>query len=264
MQNGGKLSRHIKFCHKNEDRVKNAMALKRKDRDKEFAVFKKEAIVKFNREQAVFDKPNYQREKKANVWKNLICCGFCNAFVGSRGFSRHQKNCQKHSSKKVISLPVDLMAVPNNGFISDDFKANILGKFRNNDIGRLVRRDEVILKIGSVFYSKVKRKLDKASQVRRTVRLEMRRLGNLYNLFLKQDGIIQHHKNSLDMFASGNFDFVREAIEVYSTSETGGIKPGLKQNLYYLLKRSSKALRAIMMSVTELGKLQKLRILFKS
>ena len=49
------------------------------------------------------------------------------------------------------------------------------------------------------------------------------------------------------MFGRLYFDALRAAIDVYS-SPTANMKPGLKQNLYYLLKRSAKAIKAILMS----------------
>ena len=49
------------------------------------------------------------------------------------------------------------------------------------------------------------------------------------------------------MFGRLNFDALRAAVGVYS-SPIGNTKPGLKQNLYYLLKRSAKTIKAILMS----------------
>ena len=49
------------------------------------------------------------------------------------------------------------------------------------------------------------------------------------------------------MFGRLNFYALRAAIGVYS-SPIGNTKPALKQNLYYLLKRSAKTIKAILMS----------------
>ena len=98
-----------------------------------------------------------------------------------------------------------------------------------------------------MFYGRVKRKADKKVQVRKTVRIEMRRIANLYMHLLNQSNITHRYKNALDMFSQQNFRSLREAIDVYCTNVSGKMKPGLKQNLYYLLKRCAKALKALMM-----------------
>ena len=46
-------------------------------------------------------------------------------------------------------------------------------------------KDPRILQIGLLFYGRVKRKADKSVKVRKTVRIDMRRLDNLYSIFKK-------------------------------------------------------------------------------
>ena len=248
MQNNGTLSRHIRKCHKHHPRVNTALEMNRKKSLMEFKSFKNEGIYKYNTGQASLECPEYQREKKANVWKNLKCCGSCKAFIGTRGFNRHEKKCQENHCKKVVSLPMSLFECNKRMKLDEDFKSNILAKFRNNPTGTLCRKDEAIISIGSVFYRKIKIKLVKAIQVRRSVRMEMRRLGNLYLTFLRQENIVSTYGNAQDMFLRRNFNQMKNAIEDYSTTPEGKIKPGLKQNLLYLLKRSAKALKAILMA----------------
>ena len=113
-------------------------------------------------------------------------------------------------------------------------------KLRDDKVGRLCVRNKVILQVGSVFYRGVRRKRDKAVQLRRTVRIEMRRLGSLYLEFRKGD-ISNIYGNAKDMFLRVNFDKLGDAIDSYSVTEEGKLKPGLKQNLLYLLKRSVKS-----------------------
>ena len=85
-----------------------------------------------------------------------------------------------------------------------------------DEVGRLCQTDRTILQIGSVFYRRVRRKKDKAVQVRQTVRIEMRRLGFLY-FELKKHKITKQHNNVQDMFIRDNFDSLRDAIDIYST-----------------------------------------------
>ena len=184
----------------------------------------------------------YQREKEGTVYKKLICCGTCKAFIGSRAFYR-PINCQKKHCKKRINIPVALLETPNDINLDDDFKTNILAKLRDYEVGRLCQTDRTILQIGSVFYRQVHRKKDKAVQVRRTVRIEMRRLGFLY-FELKKDKITKQHNNVQDMFIQNNFDSLRDAIDNYSTSDEGN----LKAKSGFSFKRSAKVIKAIAMS----------------
>ena len=260
MQKNSTLSRHIKLIHKNETRVENALVMTKKDMFCEFNKFKREGILEYNKEQASSVNPIYQREKVANVWTDAICCGNCQSFIGERGFSRHVKNCQPSDCKLTVSVPAHLLQVPTGMELNDDFKINILSKFRNNLVGTLCITDETILKVGQIFYSKVKRKADKAIQVRKTVRMEMRRLGNLCIIFKQEKNLLIKYANSMDMFIRPNFMQLRNAIDLYSTSTVGNLKPGLKQNLFYLFKQAAKAIKALKLaecddaSAEEIGK----------
>ena len=82
------------------------------------------------------------------------------------------------------------------------------------------------------------KKGDKAAEVLRSVRGDMRRLANCYNIFKQLDGIHSLY-NSLDMFNRSNFEQLSEAIELYTKREDLSLKAGLKQNLYYLIKKSA-------------------------
>ena len=97
------------------------------------------------------DKPIYQREKIARIFKKLTCCGTCKSFIGSRAFHRHVKNCQLNHCSESINLPVALLeaSIVN---VDEDFRTHILAKIRDDTVGRLCVRDKVILQVGGVFY----------------------------------------------------------------------------------------------------------------
>ena len=75
----------------------------------------------------------------------------------------------------------------------------------------------------------------------------MRSLAHLLTHLRAQDGFKECHKNILDLFNRKNFYQTREAIDIYTSKEDDTLKAGLKQNLYYLLKRTSKILRGLML-----------------
>ena len=70
----------------------------------------------------------------------------------------------------------------------------------------------------------------------------------MYCLLCQQDGMNLMFGDAMDMFTRDNFPQLRSVIDIYTLNEDACIKPGLKQNLYYLLKRASKTLREILLS----------------
>ena len=70
----------------------------------------------------------------------------------------------------------------------------ILAKFSKDKAGNLCQRESSILTFGRRLYDKMKRKKDKASEVTKTVRMDMRRLASLFITF-RQDGHI--HSSSV-------------------------------------------------------------------
>ena len=67
----------------------------------------------------------------------------------------------------------------------------------------------------------------------------MRRLAHCYVLFQQQEGITCTYSNSCDMFNRVNFEQLSNVIEIYTRNEDNSMKAGLKQNLYYLIKKSA-------------------------
>ena len=124
---------------------------------------------------------------------------------------------------------------------SDDFKSFIIGKLRDDDIGQLIRSDPTILMIGSRLYDKIRRKKDKQTEVRRSVRADMRRLGHLFKNFKKLE-IQPIFNNATDMFLRKNFTNLKIAINLYTSSENEQQKSGLKQALCYLILNSAEKL----------------------
>ena len=216
------------------------MKLCKKERDKIFSKFRWDGIVQYNRHEATLDTPKYQSEKKAKNSKPLTRCNHCNVTVTKSNFSRHQKKCRKKTENPVVSVPLILYEVPSLDSFSKGYRENILSKLRDDKIGKICRTDQTILYLGSKMYWKLQRKKDKKTEVCRGVRADMRRLAHLYDIFRKQDNVINNNSNSLDMFDRENYDQLASAIEQYTKTDTeDSIKAGLKQNLYYLIKRAA-------------------------
>jgi hypothetical protein len=77
---GEKLSRHITKVHMNEDRVKEALKLPKKERDAALAQLKKEGILFANRQQLKEENPQNQSERKCSKPLDLTICAVCKGF----------------------------------------------------------------------------------------------------------------------------------------------------------------------------------------
>ena len=106
--------------------------------------------------QAELDVPSYQSEKKGENSKAPTRCGNCNITVVKQNFSRHRKQCKLTTNAPVESVPTSLFEVPSINTYSDSFVANILAKFRNDEVGQICRTDSNTLK----FFYKHRCKLD--------------------------------------------------------------------------------------------------------
>lgn len=82
----------------------------------------------------------------------------------------------------------------------------------------------------------MKRNLDKVTEVRKSVRTDMRRLGHLYHEFKSQNDIRTLNGNAMEMLNRVNFNQLCTAINNYATGENDKVKAGLKISLIYLIK----------------------------
>ena len=135
---------------------------------------------------------------------------------------------------KVNSVPVSLIkTLKDHDDLPPAFAEHILHKLRNDTIGDLCCREKVLIRLGVIFYGRIKRKKDKKLQVRRSVRSDMRILAYLYSRFSKQKSVKIVHGDILDMFQRKNFQQLRLTIEEYTSNQDDTVKAGLKQSVYY-------------------------------
>ena len=130
------------------------------------------------------------------------------------------------------------------GSISEEFKINVIGTFINDEISSICKEDEGILSIGMVRYDRLKQNKDKAMEIRRSVRNDMRRLATLYRHFKRCNPPNVQYSSSVDMFNKANFSALKQAINEYCT-DGEKIKAGLKVSLKFLVNISAKILEGI-------------------
>ncbi|XP_071823694.1 uncharacterized protein [Apostichopus japonicus] len=244
-----KLTRHIKLVHKDEEQVKRALELPKQEMEETFALMRKEGILHANQLQMKVDNPKYEVERRVATENPLVICGLCKGFYSTRFFTRHKAICQGDSCLQACSVPVSLVTPECrlNRNISE-FQRDILHRFREDEVSEVCRSDPVIVDIGKRLWDASRNKEDiKKTEVRKCVMSDMRRLASLYRCFKEQHEI--HGTGPLergtarDMFQSGNFYCLTEAISSYS-GEGNELKPGLKIGLFYLLKKSCKIVKA--------------------
>ena len=222
--------------HDHHPRVKEALSFSSAKKNEYLKKFKREGIMVFNISEASKKKPRYQRERKGRKAEDtkLSFCNKCSMFMTSKEFQRHRRDICKNSGanpSKAISTSTEIFEQSikhKNLFLTDDFKKYILSKIGTDQIGKICRQDQTILKLGSIFYSKIKRKQDKAIQVRKKVRQDMRIIAHMYCLLRQQDGMNVMFGDAMDMFIRDNFPQLRSVIDIYTSNKDDSIKPGLK------------------------------------
>ena len=229
------LSRHITRKHNENAHVKEALKIGRKECKAEFDKFRKEGIYQANMQKMSDPGAVFDREY------DIVMCTSCKGFYARTFYYRHSRHCLD-SCPPVLVLPCQLKEKCDFG-VSQEFKECILNIMCNDEVGMLCKSDETIITVGSYLFEKIKRKLDKEMEVRRSVRNDMRRLGNLYREFKQSEGVKQVFHNACDMFRRENFLILTKAIDTYTKKNEDRIKAGLKFDLFYLIKSLVKAMK---------------------
>ena len=217
-----------------------------------FEQFKKEGILTVNKASAKIEHPKYQRERMSVKDTALVMCSICNGFYSRSYIKRHSNRCQEKSEGCPPSAPVPVTLLQCDEDYAGEFVKDILNKFRQDRVGKVCTTDSVLLKLGRRLWYKQKRKADKKTEVRRSVMTDMRRLASLYLHMVDKEqtlGALPIKEGNLsDLYRRNNFRHLEEALDVYTSlenSESSQIKAGLKLGLYYLIKSSSKILKAL-------------------
>ena len=133
--------------------------------------------------------------------------------------------------------------LPEDVTISEEFVQRVLIKVRDDQIGKMIRKESNILYIGNKLHQKLKHKKEKVSTIRSQVRTEMRILASLYIEFKSKPDVLLKFDNLLDLFIRENFNAMCDCFEIITTHEDGTIKSGQRKNVYYMLVRTGKRLR---------------------
>ena len=227
------LARHLVRIHKNEDEVKQAMRLPRRDRLQRFNNIKKKGILSYN-----IGLKNEGKEllceRRQGSERGLAMCLGCKGFYSKRRIGKHRKSCKQNlgvNQGTLCSSFVTEASVMN----ADEFEIEIVQKFKDDIPGNLCKKDPTIIKLGRKLWAKSARK------ERRIIMNDMRLFGRL----LLEVQKVAHDDNltGADLLDRVNFEHLSKAITNLTSNEHGHLKAGLKLAIGYILKKSIKVMK---------------------
>ena len=90
------MTRHIQTRHKDIQRVKDALVMKKERRIIEFQKIRREGMRLYNEKEGSKKHPVSQGERKQGKYKKLTQCSACLAFLWKTFFSLHKKELQNN------------------------------------------------------------------------------------------------------------------------------------------------------------------------
>ena len=228
-----KLKRHMVRRHKNEESVQAAMLLPMCEQAKAFENLRKEGIFQTNVRIQAGGGTNESllRERKQGASKRVLCSG-CKGFYSKKQIHRHKKHCSHTSS--MTSNSVDFSGSRPTG-VSKQFQEQVLDKFRDDDCGKICRKDKLVILLGQRLWMKSRKK------ERKVIMSDMRILGNL---ILAVNRLSDSNLSGEDLLHREHYDHLVKAIEDLTVKEhTMGQKSGLKLSIGYVLKKAIKIMK---------------------
>ena len=129
-----------------------------------FEKLKVEGINICNMTETGSKNPSYHTERRSSSTRSVARCSQCVKYILKKSLYRHRKICSRKpsvSTSKIFVTSTNTLEVNQLQDWPNSFKETILETLRNNRIGNLCRKDNTILKLGNVFYGRIKRKKDK-------------------------------------------------------------------------------------------------------
>jgi len=234
------LSHHLKTKHYDVKDVAFALRQNPTTRIKLFSEIRNQGMEKTNKVECTKSTPKFERKRKSKSKLRSVMCSNCKCVLLSKNMSRHKKIC----SDAVTVTAIDVKTLEKGSNLSKEFQTQVLGTLRNDSVSDSIKKDEGILLIGMMRFERLEKNKDKAMEIRKSVRNDMRKLAILYNHFKYMGPKEQRYFNSIDMFHKENIPMLRKAIVEY-TEEGEDIKAGLKVSLKFLIANAAKILEGL-------------------
>ena len=252
-----KITRHLYTWHKDENQI---ASLPPPTKDKQSDVFKERerALDKLrNQGDFIYNVNQLQSGKGALIIArrpedgkhsamDYLPCQYCLKFMIKKELWRHSKKCKFAPSTKGIHEASEVKAsrallygagVFNQGE-STEFYQNVMETMKNDDIGKSVKNDYSIMKVGQVLYGRLGR--NRATEVCYRIRL----LGRL-KCRLVPDSLHQRQNQLVTYIKPERFndivDAVKQVVRVSDETSLNGVimfdKPETAKKLGQLVKR---------------------------
>ena len=198
---------------------------------------------------------NLMRERKPKTEDSLRMCKGCKRFFSNRTFYKHRKDCNSDDV-----LPLKMGTVKSNTHTDTDFQENILNRFRDSDVGNLIRENATIQAVGFRHYCTRRNERSKIVEVRKEVMCEMRELGRLHHCFQSLDSSAVKFE---EMFTRSHLKALQEAMNKLASKDDKdetNEKYGLKINLNSVVQKTIKTLKGLYSESMEDNKLHELNL----
>ena len=257
-KNQSKLKRHIISKHYEHPLVMPILSMDESEKDRYISTFRKQGIRDFNLDVINKGGNSFMRERKSKNEDRPVMCSGCKGFFSKTYKARHQLICTAAGTNLMMPI-VTIAKTPELQDYSDDFKS-LLNTIRLDKFGDHIKSDQVILMIGSRSHASLKRKKDKVTETKKSVRARMRLLSRLYLTFLdlynNQSAVAleECEGNAADMYRRETVYILAEAINQLcdkpdiaddidsSSNSITNQKSGLKVSIFNMLKLSGKFL----------------------
>ena len=215
----------MKTKHADEHEVIGILKLPKAEQRKGMALLRNKGI-----QQRILDSGEAQAIKEASTTDTVICQN-CLGTYAATSFYRHRLHC------KGRAIPTTIRHV----YLTEDADyADLIRSFVDDEAGSICKTDQDLISIGRILFRKDKTKVEKTDEVRKSVMSDMRLLARLY-ISLKRRVPLANGISSI--FVKANWDSLVDSIEELTLNEdTGRLKYGLKNSLYYVLLKAAEIL----------------------
>lgn len=241
-----KMSKHLQNSHSDESEVACIMAMEKGSKKRRDAFVALQDEGDFQHNFKVLEQksgtliPKYRKEKNSNV-DDLVACTFCKALYNVKLIAVHDEKCpQKPSTERRkrkgeaakqgrLMLPVPLD-------VSSGFYHRVIAKLRSDDICRLVKNDNLILKYGKRLFHR--RDIEEHSSG--LINSRLRELGRLLKVLRERSCMKVSNLNAA--ISATSFDQLVEAtkeLAVFDENTHQFKKGNLAMRLGHALKKSS-------------------------
>jgi integrase len=229
----------MKSQHKTEKEVIEAMKLPKKEQANAFADLRKKGIYLENMKQIRNgSKTNLIRERQQGN-DDIVSCSVCKAFLSKTSFYKHKKICQT-ADKETISSAINVTVLQENkGGKYVEYTAQVLSRFRDNDVGNMCRSEQHIIEFGFHQYIAKGSKHNKEAEKKKSLMTMLRQIAKL---FLDFKDTYKHRTKKdcisiTEMFIRDNFEYLKEVLQCRKDSAND-----LNLSLGYAMKKFAKFL----------------------